>query len=160
MPEDTQNPDSVISLRQVTKESLREITSLSVAPHQQDYVATNAFSIAQAYFHPEAWFRGIYADDTPVGFVMLEDWTGIDNNKNKPIMLWRFMIDQRYQGLGYGRKALLLIIDHVRSTSTHDYLLTSYCPGPHTPEGFYRRLGFEPTGDIDDGEIVARLNFV
>lgn len=136
MPIDTPNRDSVVSLREITKETLRKITSLSVAPHQQNYVAPNAFSIAEAYFHPEAWFRGIYADETPVGFVMLEDWTRIDNGTNKPIMLWRFMIDQRYQGLGYGRKSLQLIIDHVRSISSCNYLLTSYVPGPNTPEEF------------------------
>jgi hypothetical protein len=36
-------------------------------------------------------------------------------------------------------------------------MLTSWVPDlPGTPEPFYLRFGFVPTGDIDDGEVVAR----
>ncbi len=53
---------------------MREICRLAVSPAQAEFVAPNAVSIAQAYFEREiAWFRGIYADETPVGFLMLED---------------------------------------------------------------------------------------
>ena len=33
-------------------------------------------------------------------------------------------------------------------------LLLSYVPGEGSPEGFYRGLGFEPTGEVDEGEVV------
>jgi diamine N-acetyltransferase len=37
-------------------------------------------------------------------------------------------------------------------------LFTSYVPGERGPAEFYRRLGFTPTGDLDeDGEIIVRL---
>ena len=37
-------------------------------------------------------------------------------------------------------------------------MLTSYVPGEGEPAGFYRRLGFEPTGDLDpSGEVIMRL---
>jgi diamine N-acetyltransferase len=61
-------------LREITKESLRDITRLSVSPEQERLVATNAESIAEAYFLPDiVWLRAIYADDIPVGFLMLDD---------------------------------------------------------------------------------------
>ncbi|HYO45882.1 MAG TPA: GNAT family N-acetyltransferase [Gemmatimonadota bacterium] len=102
--------DARITLREVTKETLRDVLMLKVAPEQERFVATNAVSIAQAHFHPEvAWFRAIYADETPVGFLMLHDDPG------KPeYHLWRFMIDKRFQKLGYGRRALDRLLDHVR----------------------------------------------
>jgi len=84
------------------------------------FVATNAVSLAQAHFHPEAWYRLIHAGATPVGFVMLEDWTALpdrapDDWKADPyVYLWRFMIDQRYQRQGFGARALLWLIDHAR----------------------------------------------
>lgn len=91
--------DAPITLREITKETLREVLMLKVAPEQERFVASNAVSIAQAHFHPEvAWFRAIYADETPVGFLMVED------DLDKPeVYLWRFMIDHRFQKLGYGR---------------------------------------------------------
>lgn len=70
-----------------------------------EYVAINAYSIAEAYFHPEAWFRGIYAGDTPIGFVMLEDWSQVSADRaDDPTVLWRYMIDHRFQGFGHGKR--------------------------------------------------------
>ena len=66
---------SVVTLREITKSTVRTVSLLDVAPGQEGLVAPNAFSIAQAHFHPEAWFRAIYADETPIGFAMLEDWS-------------------------------------------------------------------------------------
>ena len=62
-----------VSLREVTKDTLQSILDLKVSPDQEQFVATNAKSIAQAHFYESAWFRAIYADDVPVGFVMLSD---------------------------------------------------------------------------------------
>jgi diamine N-acetyltransferase len=95
---------STVSLREITSESLRPILRLKVFPEQEKYVASNAVSIAQAYFHRDnAWFRAIYADETPVGFLMLDD-----RPDEASYFLWRFMIDARYQKFGYGKRALEL----------------------------------------------------
>jgi diamine N-acetyltransferase len=66
---------AAIALREVTAKTLREVCNLTVSPEQRQFVAPNAISIAQAYFEPAAWFRAVYADDTPVGFAMLYDPT-------------------------------------------------------------------------------------
>ena len=143
---------SEVSLREVTAETVRTVCALSVAPDQRHFVATNAESIAEAYFSPEAWFRAVYAGDAPVGFVMLSD------DPAKPeYFLWRFMISAEHQGKGYGRRALDLLVEHVKGRPGARELLTSYVPGDGSPEGFYRGLGFEPTGEVEDGEVVMRL---
>lgn len=152
--------DPIISLREITASTLGDILRLAIAPEQTEYVATNAQSIAEAYFHPEAWFRGIYAGDVAVGFVMIEDWGQITPyRRDEPILLWRYMIDHRFQGRGYGKKALRLVIDHVRSRTRSDHMLTSYVPGPHSPKDFYLGYGFTPTGDMDGIEVILMLRF-
>jgi diamine N-acetyltransferase len=146
--------DAAVTLREITSDTVRAICALEVAPAQRGFVAPNAISIAQAYFAQEvAWFRAIYADDTPVGFVMLED-----NAEKQEYFLWRFMIDARYQGYGFGRRALLLVIDHVRTRPGAAALFTSCVPGDGSPCPFYERMGFVPTGEVDDGELVMRLD--
>lgn len=146
---------AVITLREITKETLHPILMLTVAEHQKGFVATNAVSIAQAYFEPEAaWFRAIYADETPVGFVMVDD-----DPANEEYGLWRFMIDERYQGLGFGRRALQLVIDHVKTRPGAKEFFTSCVPGDGTPGPFYEKIGFVYTGEVDDGELVMRLVF-
>jgi len=144
---------AIVTLREISAETVRAICDLKVAPHQQHFVAPNAISIAQAYFERDnAWFRAVYADETPVGFLMLED-----DPANVEYGLWRFMIDERYQGMGYGQAALELLIAHVRTRPGATELLTSCVPGEGSPCPFYQRMGFVYTGEEDDGELVMRL---
>jgi diamine N-acetyltransferase len=58
-------------LREVSAETVRIIYQLEVSEAQKHFIAPNSVSIAQAYFEPKAWFSAIYADETPVGFLML-----------------------------------------------------------------------------------------
>ncbi len=115
-------------------------------------MAPNAVSFAEAHYEPKAWYRAIYADGQPVGFAMLS----IDT-ETPEYFLWRFMIDDRFQGRGYGRAALGLIVEHVRSLPNARELLVSWVPGDGSPEPFYLGLGFVPTGEVDGGEVVASL---
>lgn len=144
--------DAVVELREVSGEAVRAVCLLHVAPKQRGFVAPNAVSFAEAMFEPKAWFRAVVADAVPVGFVMLS----IDRDKPE-VYLWRFMIDQRYQGRGYGRSAIAQVIEHARTVPGATELTVSWVPADGGPEPFYRGLGFEPTGEIDDGEVVARL---
>ena len=142
-----------VTLQEITRETLGAILKLKVAPSQESFVASNAVSIAQAHFQPEtAWFRGIYAGDEPVGFVMLD----IDTTKPE-YGVWRFMIDERQQGKGYGRKALHLVIEYVRTLPGATELLLSVVPGEGSPGPFYQGLGFTFTGEVQHGEHVMRL---
>ena len=145
-------PTPVISLREITAETLGNVLRLAVAPDQTHFVADNAFSIAQAHFAPNAWFRAIYADDTPVGFVML------DINQEKPeYYIWRLMIDANHQRRGYGRAALDLVVQFVRTLPAARVLDVSAVPGDGSPVAFYQEYGFELTGEAMEGELVLRL---
>jgi diamine N-acetyltransferase len=143
-----------ISLREITSETVVQICKLSdtLSEQEQQMVAPNAISIAQAHFSDKAWFRAIYADEMAVGFIML-----YDDSENPEYFLWRLMIAGPYQGKGYGRKAIELLVEYVKTRPGARELSTSYVPIEGGPEGFYRKMGFEPTGEIDDGEIVVRL---
>lgn len=153
---------ALVTLREITRGNLRDFLRLKVSPAQEGFVAPNAVSVAQASFHPEAWFRGICAADTPVGFAMLEDWTLDAQNapqdwlREPYVGLWRFMIDARYQELGFGAQAMAALIAHARTRGAKVMFL-SFVPGEGCPEPFYRCFGFEATGEVDEGEHVMRL---
>ena len=148
----------VVSLREITAETVRQITSLSVSPEQQGFVASNAVSLAQALFSPDAWYRAIYADDSPAGFVMLYDESLRTSAPAHPeVALWRLMVDAQFQGQAVGTAALDQVIAHVRNKGLFSSLLVSYVPAPGSPEYFYLRAGFRHTGKVDNGEIVLEL---
>lgn len=144
---------SKVSLREITADTVRAICNLAVREDQQQFVAPNAVSIAQAYFSEFAWFRAIYADEIPVGFLMLED------QPEKPeYFLWRLMIDIRYQHLGFGRRAIELLVEHVKTRPGATELLTSVHQAEGGPQAFYEKLGFELTGECEEGEAMMRLH--
>ena len=71
--------------------------------------------------------------------------------------MWKLLIDERYQGRGYGAAVVRQIAELMRAEGTTE-LLTSYVLENDGPAGSYQPLGFVPTGELDeDGEIIARL---
>ena len=155
-----------MELREITFETVRSIIKLEVSANQLHHVASNAVSIAEAHFNPGAWFRAIYEEDIPVGFVMLLDSTVPGALSRGPIALdevylWRLMIDHRHQRKGYGKKALDLVCEKVRHLGKARLLLSSYVEGMHGPEEFYMNYGFQKTGRFrNDGqeiEIILHL---
>jgi GNAT superfamily N-acetyltransferase len=105
------------------------------------------------------WYRAIYADDRPVGFVMLS-WNVTPEPPRiiGPWFLWKLLVDERQQRRGYGREAVRLVAGIVGANGAVE-LLTSCVQGEGGPEPFYRRLGFSPTGEQDEnGEIILALD--
>ena len=126
---------------------MKSIIDLNVKEDQKDYVALNSVSIAQGHYSKSAWFKGIFYDDRPVGFVMLD----LIEEENK-CFLWRFMIDREYQGKGFGKIALTQVIDFVRSLNLYTYIATSYVPAENGAGGFYKNFGF-----IESEEIIKEF---
>ena len=141
-----------VSFREITEKTVNSILKLKVAKFQERFVASNAVSLAQAHFSKVAWFRAIYLKEQPVGFVMIEDIP-----EKKEYFLWRFMIDEKYQGLGIGKQAIELLKDYVRTRPGGKELFVSYVPGGKGPENFYKKLGFKETGEMDEDEVIAKL---
>lgn len=150
----TPSRDSEVTLREVTRDTVRQICNLRTSEYQRQFVAPNAVSIAQAYFDREiAWFRAVYAGDTPVGFVMLSD-----EPERGEYAIWRFMMDERYQRMGFGRKTMALVIEHVRTRPDAKELKLSYHRAEGGPQAFYLKMGFEDTDEMWDDEHVMRLS--
>lgn len=144
-------PESAeITLRELDSAAGRHIMRLRVAPSQLGFVAPNTVSLAEAGLTDEVITRGIYADDKAVGFAMV-------STRNRHYYLWRFMIDQGSQGRGYGRRAMELIIDLVRTLPDARQLFLSFVKAPGGPGPFYESLGFRETGEVHDGEHVMML---
>ena len=144
---------AVVMLRPVTDDNLSAVIRLELGAGQEQFVASNAKSMAQAAFSRYAWPRAIYAGETPVGFVML-----YDDPVTPEYFLWRLMIDHRYQRMGFARQAILQVIDYVCGRPNAQELLVSYVPGAGSPLPFYLSLGFVERGDEIEGERVMRLD--
>ena len=125
-----------VDLREITAATVRTICGLEVAEEQRENVAPVAVSIAQAHFEPRATFRAIYAGDEPVGFML---WR--DEDMPNTAYLWRFMVDRRHQGKGYGRDALEQVFAMLKAQGVTT-LSATVVRGEHSPLGFYLSIGF------------------
>jgi diamine N-acetyltransferase len=154
-------PAPSVGLREITAANRAAVEALAVSAAQSEYVAGVAESLVEAAETPDAcpWYRAVYADDTPVGFIMISDGITVANPVYLgPYYLWRLLIDQRSQGRGYGGAALRLVVEYVRTRPGARVLLTSAVRGPASPIGFYLRQGFRATGEVHQGELVLELN--
>jgi diamine N-acetyltransferase len=145
---------ATVSLTELGKDNYGPFLRLKVTKAQESFVANNWISVAQAHFAgDEAWYRGISAGGVPVGFVQCEREAG-----GPEWYLWRYMIDARYQGRGYGHRAMELVIEHARSVPGVAFVTLSFVESEGSPEPFYAKLGFRRTGEIEDGEQVMRFD--
>ena len=154
----TNQPD--IHFMRITAQTMNQVCELSntLTPDQKKMVAPNVWSIAEAHFSPNVWMRAIYADDTPIGFIMTNTGSDYESGVDCPgVFLWRFMIAHPYQGKGYGKRALEKLILHLKAMGI-PLLYTSCGQGEGSPEGFYLKFGFLPTGEFYDDEIELVLD--
>ena len=143
----------LVVLKEITKENLDEILSLSVADDQKSFVSTNAESLAQAYVYSDtAYPFAVYDDDTIVGFIMMGYY-----EVKEYYTLWKFMIDKRYQNRGYGRQALELGIQYLRNRFNVSEIYTGVIPGNTIAKNLYKSVGFKETGVIESGMEEMRL---
>ena len=158
----------MLRLEKINGKNVWDILKLSVNEDQREFVASNEVSIIEAYTtvtnNGYAFPCGIYDDDTLVGFAMIgydkdDYWDDApqiaDNNYN----LWRLMIDKRYQQKGYGRKAIELALEFIKTfpCGRAEYCWLSYEPDNKVAKALYESFGFVETGDVDGEELIAVL---
>lgn len=67
------------------------------------------------------------------------------------------MVSEENQGKGYGRAGMEALIELLEEKPGCDEIYISWVPENIAAENLYESLGFVKTGEIDDGEIIARL---
>lgn len=152
--------EHTLTLQEVTDERLGPIVKLSdtLTSGQQRCVASNAVSIAQGLMHG-GWFRGIYMEDEPIGFIMVAMHAPeIDARDQPAAFLWRFMMARPYQRKGYGAKVLDQVVAMLRERGYRTLYTSCEIGLAESPLDFYLRYGFTDTGEQDDGgEEILRM---
>ena len=141
-----------IRLASVDRHNFHAVLQLKVTPAQRDFVASNGYSIAQAYVQPECVPLAVYEEDTLVGFIMY----ALDET-DQEYWVYRLMIDAAFQRRGYGRSALSLVIERIAKLG-RKVLYISFEPENRGAELLYKSLGFVPDGRMDGSEVIYRLN--
>jgi len=150
-----------LSIREVTRENWRTALRLAVHPEQQRFIADHvpiaAIALAKAYIRPEGllWVPyAFYRDTQMIGFTELAYEPGSKEN----YWIYHFFIDQHYQGQGYGKKGLSLLLQFIKEHHPQcQSLQLTVHPENHLAQHLYTNMGFRPTGTRLDGEPVYSL---
>ena len=144
-----------ITLQKVDESNFIACFSLKLDPRQERFVSHPIRSLAQAYVYydqctPFAVCRG----DEVVGYVMV-----IYDYDEQTYNIWHLTIDGAHQGKGYGRAAMELSLDYVRTKpfGSSSRVLLTVNPENRAAFGLYRSLGFSATGRSDEEEIELGL---
>lgn len=131
-----------IRLVDITTNNWKEICSLNPGKEGWNFVASNSFSITQSFYEKGWIIKGIAKDKLLIGFTMYgfsEEMTAYE--------ICRFMIDERYQGKGYGKRALQIIIDEMLRSYGCEKIYLSTMPNNLRGKHIYEKAGFVPTGE-------------
>lgn len=158
----------MLRLEKVNSLNVWDLLKLKVSENQRHFVSSNDRSIIEAYTtitaNGHAFPFGIYENDTPVGFLMIgfgtdDYWDDAPAVAANNYNLWRLMIDEKYQNKGYGREAVRLALEFVKTfpCGMSDYCWLSYEPENAVARNLYRSFGFVETGEMDCNELIAVL---
>ena len=146
-----------IILKDVTKENWMECINLRSSKDKvnsifEEFVASNAFSIAQSKIEEEWVTKAIYDNETLIGFTMYGFY-----EKYKFYEISRLMIDYKFQQRGYGTQALLKIIDEMKNYKNCKEIFLTIGQGNEIAIKIYKEIGFKDTGRIIANELVYKL---
>lgn len=147
----------MLHLKTITKDNWIKAISLKVREDQVKFVASNAVSLAQLNFLENFHAKGIYYGEEMVGFTLY----GLDEDDHE-YWIYRMMIDQKHQGKGYGKEAVQLVIEDIRTLKEphHQTITLSYEPDNEHAKRIYEKMSFqEIDGLVIEGEQVARYTY-
>lgn len=158
----------MLKLKKINRNNVAEILKLEVLDSQKNFIATNNSSIIEAYIaiteNNYVFTFGIYKDDTPIGFLMIgydvnSDDEGVPSIAKGNYNIWRLMIDKKFQGKGFGKKAINLALEFINTfpCGAAKYCWLSYESDNDVARQLYKSVGFVETDEKDGEEIVAIL---
>ncbi len=120
----------MINFRKITEENFKTIIDMK-RPNNEYFVASNTYSLAQAWLYRDAndvYPFAIYNDDEAVGFMMLDE-----DLEERCLIIWRIMFPEKNEG--------------------------DCAPSNKRARHIYEKIGFRDTGEIENGENIFRLDF-
>lgn len=144
-----------LSLKKVDENNFIECFNLKLGSGQEKYVSHPIRSLAQAYvYYNQCTPFAIYHKDIIAGYVMV-----IYDYDEETYNIWHMMIDEKYQGNGYGTAAVGLCIDYIKSKPFGESnIIVLTCNIDNTTAcRIYEKFGFKDTGERDDEEMIMKL---
>lgn len=147
----------MIHLDEVTEENWLELASLKVSEEQKNFLAPAIGILARGYVYRNcnAHVFAISDENQMVGMALVRDFV------DEPVGydLQQFMIDSRFQNMGYGTEALKKILYVLKKEARYDHVEVCVnkkdCQAIHV----YEKVGFVDSGFVDE-DLPECINLI
>ncbi|UWF77961.1 MULTISPECIES: GNAT family N-acetyltransferase [Microbacterium] len=147
---------SKLRVEELSAATIVAVNNLSLKPGQEQFLAPVSYGIAATVINPRtSWQRVVLDGDEVVGFISASFDADAPEEYFRNV-LWRINVDADDQGRGIGRFAVEALLDEARRRGV-DHVNVIYEAGEGGPEAFFRRVGFEPVGETEYGEVIAEI---
>lgn len=137
-----------IAINNTNKET---VLRLQVRDDQMGFIETTKECLEEADTDARWKPVAIYHKNHIIGFAMYGKLDG-------QVWLDRFLIDHKFQGKGYGTKALHALIEHMIATYQSNVIYLSLYEDNKQALSMYQKCGFTFTGELDTkGELIMAL---
>lgn len=142
-----------VTLQELSSENHNwyDCCKLELTDKQQEFMESNAISIAHSKFEPTLMPHAIYLDDKVVGFLMYN--TAIEELDAH--WVYRIMVDKNHQNLGIGKIAAKLMISRITKLPNAKRIAAGYRPENKESGALWKILGFIDNGDRFGREMVV-----
>lgn len=131
----------------ITKDNENTVLNLKIKTQQLSFIESIEDCLKEAK-ELSLWRPvGIYDNQVLIGFAMYGLWK--EEGTHGRVWLDRFLIDQRFQGKGYGKKALQAIIKHIYQEYGYPKIYLSLYEDNLVALHLYQSLGFVFNGGFD-----------
>ena len=145
-----------LRLEELSAATIVAVNSMSLKPGQEQYIAPVTYGTAATVVNPRtSWQRVALDGDEVVGFAS----ANFDPDEPREYfrsVLWRINVDADDQGRGVGRFLIDGMLEEAR-TRGMSHVDVIYEEGDAGPQAFFERVGFQPVGETEFGETVARI---
>ena len=138
-----------IRLKSITKKNSLDMIKLNPGEEGKKYVADNSYTLLEAMFDNKLkYVKGIYIGKTPIGLIYYNPLS-----KNK-MYINRFMIDEKYQGKGFGKKAFEQSLKYYTKKYSPKVLLIS--SANKIALHLYKKFGFVDKQDKESKDFYKK----
>jgi diamine N-acetyltransferase len=144
---------SNVHFRNIDDTNEYKVRNIKLKPGQEKFIETVDECLKEADTYREWQPTAVYDDDEVIGFAMYGSF-----GPNKDTWIDRIMIDERYQGRGLGRMAMIKLIDIVSEQYGVKVIYLSIKEENRAAYSLYKSIGFEFMDERDpyNGELLFK----
>ena len=147
----------MVEFKEINEDNFSDVIQLSIHESQSLFVSPVVKSLAECWLYrknQDVFPFAIYDESKLVGFILFDE-----DVEAETYMIWRFLIDKKYQGKGLGRQVILRAIEITKQRGLYKQLHAHAVVGNEAVKYLLQDCGFVVYGfDEEHQEVMMSFD--